>query len=306
MKFIDKISKGLDNLEKKLGDSIEKDKRELRDEVSLSGSESDESGTSVNEKTENPDKKGFFDRVLENIDASIEATDVADINATITKDDVTTFLHVINASNYASTEEHHLALKDFFFKHSAESQNFNISKCISIGVRSGSRRAISHRRNPLIELLIDESNRMFTIFDLRNRNVHAFYHFNEIIKFGYDESTNIGNISTEVTRMVIDVKLNRLESSLSIPFMNDDGAYFGFITTRDPFYLQQREAANEVLAAFAYMKNTVSTNTPSAPSEQAPTEVNIADELRKFKHLQEEGLITAEDFEAKKKQLLGV
>lgn len=306
MKFLDKITKGLDDFEKKMEASIEKDKQKWSEAKSKKD----------DEKAENPDKKGFFEDIREEFRAideemreELRAIDAEDINATVTKDDVTNFLHVINEQNYPSTEEHHLALKDFFFDNSLEAKNFTISKQISIGMRTGSRREISHGRNPLIELFIDDINQRFVLFDLRNRGEQHFYHFNEILDFTYDEVTNVSGsnvIDDEVMRMSIIVKLNRLSASLSIPFFNYQGGFFTDVQLGDDFYQQQRKNVDEVLAALTYMKNTTSTNNTPTANEQAPIQANVADELRKFKQLQEEGLISAEDFEAKKKQLLGI
>jgi len=286
MKFFDKISKSLENLDKKVTDKLE-------------GAEA-----SWNSKL-NGIEASLTNKIADLDTSSLNKSAMS--NKSISKDDLATFLHVINEQNYSTFGEHHLALKDFFFKSSPESQNFTISKHISIGVRTGSRREILQGKNPLIELLIDEVNQKFVLCNLRDRDVHDFYHFSEVIDFAYDELTDSNEsitLGSRVIRMVIDVKFNRLDASLSIPFMNDDGIYFVRVT--DNFYKHQRENANEVLGAFTYMKNLVSANNQITINTQPPNQINIADELRKFKQLQEEGLISAEDFELKKKQLIGI
>lgn len=44
----------------------------------------------------------------------------------------------------------------------------------------------------------------------------------------------------------------------------------------------------------------------NTPAQNAPTQNDIAAELQKFKQLADDGLITSEEFEAKRKQLLGL
>jgi hypothetical protein len=44
----------------------------------------------------------------------------------------------------------------------------------------------------------------------------------------------------------------------------------------------------------------------AAPAAAAPSQVDYIDELRRLAELRDAGIITAEDFEAKKKQLLGL
>ena len=309
MNFLDKLIQKAKNFEKKLDDA----------EARLS-KKADKPTPAENKKGKLDKLQNFVEGQIDKLQNSVQgqidkldesiAHDEADIKAlSADKNDLTKFLHLLNAANYSTTEKQYIALKAFCFNNSPEAQDFNISKHISIGMRTGSRRAVSRDVNPLIELFIDDINQRFTIFDLRNRNELHFYHFSEILEFKYDETTNVSGasiISTEVTRMVINVKLSRLESNLSIPFMNDNFAFFNYIATNDDFYLRQREIANEVLAAFAYMKNAASHEKDSIPNKPAPSQANIADELRKFKQLQEEGLISAEDFEAKKQQLLGL
>lgn len=71
-------------------------------------------------------------------------------------------------------------------------------------------------------------------------------------------------------------------------------------TKTDSFsYKISMQAAQNILADFKYMKS-------KAAPINAPTPASSADEIKKFKDLLDSGAITQEEFDAKKKQLLGL
>ena len=255
---------------------------------------------------EEPRKKSWLERLDEKVTRKFDDAIYkgSSLDKFISKEDFARFLHLVNQENHSSFEEYQLALKDYFFDKSLEAKNFNISRHLSIGNREE-----KADRDPFLELFIDDINQKFIIFDLRNKNVHNFYHFNQIIDFEYDEVVNVegaGVITTSVTHMVINVRLNAIPSSLSIPLIYEpDTAAFG-IDTDNSFYLHQKKIANDIIGVFTYMKNNATIEHTSANDDHASSQHDIVDELRKFKQLQEEGLISAEDFEHKKKQLLGL
>ena len=63
---------------------------------------------------------------------------------------------------------------------------------------------------------------------------------------------------------------------------------------------QQQRWASEDQAAYEQQAP------PAAPAPAAPAAPDYAGELEKLAQLRDSGVITAEDFEAKKKQLLGI
>jgi hypothetical protein len=69
---------------------------------------------------------------------------------------------------------------------------------------------------------------------------------------------------------------------------------------------QQRWAAEEQqqYEAQAYQQQQAAAPPPAAPA--APAEPDYAAELEKLASLRDQGVISAEDFEAKKKQILGI
>ena len=64
------------------------------------------------------------------------------------------------------------------------------------------------------------------------------------------------------------------------------------------------EYANEMIALAHYDASSLEDAAGDAPQDTAPA--SAADELRKFKELLDEGIITQEEFDQKKKQLLGL
>lgn len=70
-------------------------------------------------------------------------------------------------------------------------------------------------------------------------------------------------------------------------------------------YRQLAECAEAVMSLLQVITNTKSTDQESFRQEQTPP-VSNADEIRKFKALLDDGIITQEEFDAKKRQLLGL
>lgn len=93
-------------------------------------------------------------------------------------------------------------------------------------------------------------------------------------------------------------KINDLH--LDIVLRNADGARMRIDFIDDPIRIKSEIYQVVTLTAekiYAQLKSAITSSVDS---------MSIADEIRKFKELADEGIITQEEFEAKKKQLLGI
>ncbi len=76
--------------------------------------------------------------------------------------------------------------------------------------------------------------------------------------------------------------------------------------TENSFTFDTSVQTNEFMAEVAnYIKNKVA-EYKRGKGQNVVNQVSAADELKKFKELLDMGVITQEEFEAKKKQLLGI
>ncbi len=78
------------------------------------------------------------------------------------------------------------------------------------------------------------------------------------------------------------------------------GAYYD----ENSILLKNREQLNEALKIKKYIENCISEKKSS--EKETANSISAADEILKLKQLLDMGIITAEEFEAKKKQLLGL
>ena len=104
----------------------------------------------------------------------------------------------------------------------------------------------------------------------------------------FSKNIYVKSVSVEQTS---DILYNEKSGGISIDFRNEVVI----------FWTDKRkivEVFNKVTAAIDYIKNAK--NTPSVIS------VSTTDELKKYKELLDSGVITQEEFDAKKKQLLGL
>lgn len=94
--------------------------------------------------------------------------------------------------------------------------------------------------------------------------------------------------------MSVQVTINNPDSpSFSIPLIFSQ-------TKTDSFtYRTAIQSAQNIISNFEYMKNSVASESNASPS-------STADEIKKFKDLLDSGAITQEEFDTKKKQLLGL
>lgn len=93
-------------------------------------------------------------------------------------------------------------------------------------------------------------------------------------------------------------KINDLH--LDIVLRNTDDAHMRIDFIDDPIRIKSEIYQVVTLTAekiYAQLKSAITSSVDS---------MSIADEIRKFKELADEGIITQEEFEAKKKQLLGI
>ena len=82
----------------------------------------------------------------------------------------------------------------------------------------------------------------------------------------------------------------------------------GSVSKKSSIYKNAIQTAQEILSIFQVMIHQSQVN--KQESKQNPQvvlqQVNIPDEIRKYKELMDDGIITQEEFDAKKKQLLGL
>lgn len=102
------------------------------------------------------------------------------------------------------------------------------------------------------------------------------------------------NIETCNT-MSVQITVNNPDlPSISIPLITSQ-------TKRDSFsYRTSASAAQAIVASFEYMKNSAKAD------KSEPQKSSAADEIRKFKDLLDSGAITQDEYDVKKKQLLGI
>nr|WP_010077863.1 SHOCT domain-containing protein [Liquorilactobacillus mali] len=67
-----------------------------------------------------------------------------------------------------------------------------------------------------------------------------------------------------------------------------------------------KQIAIEVDKTLAFLQNVIDEQSKEMNVEKVGNPSSVADEIKKFKELADSGVITQEEFEAKKKQLLGL
>lgn len=151
-----------------------------------------------------------------------------------------------------------------------------------------------------------------------NRPICTMYSFNrKILLLLYESSIEIRSKKSETipfsaivgieikspTRFsngVLTIKLNKSSTG----YMSFSSMTVGFGSEIQIVFSQENsDLANRIKQTFASYFDK-----PEAPTVQVPVpaSVSVADEIRNFKQLMDDGIITAEEFEAKKKQLLGL
>ena len=97
---------------------------------------------------------------------------------------------------------------------------------------------------------------------------------------------------------------NSLKIKITLNDINNSSVYVNFITTsvkKNSFiYKTEFDLAQKCLSTLQVITNDATENIKESSTG------SDADEIRKFKKLLDEGIITKEEFEAKKKQLLGL
>lgn len=82
------------------------------------------------------------------------------------------------------------------------------------------------------------------------------------------------------------------------------GGAFDAVQDENSLVFNGQEPYEQALKVKAYVESWGATGGTSSQGSAAP--VSVADEIRKLKGLAEDGLITTEEFEQKKRQLLGI
>lgn len=94
--------------------------------------------------------------------------------------------------------------------------------------------------------------------------------------------------------------------------MSSPAVYIDFISGGAEFkkagiiYRTAVNQAQECLALFEIMINDAKGEETKSEISETSSNITTADEIRKFKELLDEGVITQDEFDAKKKQLLGL
>ncbi len=104
------------------------------------------------------------------------------------------------------------------------------------------------------------------------------------------------------------VTCSKLQIKITMNNMDIPIVYINFIeseTKKDgALYKQLYTQAQEALSLLSIIAESNKSNTNSAVEQQ--NNLSVADEILKFKQLLDSGIISQEEFDAKKKQLLGL
>lgn len=100
------------------------------------------------------------------------------------------------------------------------------------------------------------------------------------------------------------------EMSITVNNINAPAEYIKLISStvdkKSSLYKAAYQNAQEILSLLQLICSQRETDNPIGSTNTPVQDVSAADEIRKFKALMEEGIITEEEFLAKKKQLLGL
>lgn len=142
-------------------------------------------------------------------------------------------------------------------------------------------------------LRIDEKNKKWCINNMR-RNPHI-YDFSDIVDSKIEENSVLNKVNS--LGVYIYTKNNGAQY---IPLINSE-------TKRDSFtYSTSISAANTINSLVQSMISRSDEKSLDLPESSTTNYDNIEEQLKKLKGMADSGLITQEDFEAKKKQLLGL
>lgn len=102
--------------------------------------------------------------------------------------------------------------------------------------------------------------------------------------------------------------VNSLSIKITTKSISNPICYIKIITTPTKtssfFYKTYAKNAQEILSIFSIILNEVAQD--SKAEAEVATPISASDEIRKFKALLDDGIITSEEFESKKRQLLGL
>ena len=159
------------------------------------------------------------------------------------------------------------------------------------------------------------SNLYYDTLEIHDNKVVGYLNGSQNMTWYFKEYSGIdlvkANMNSQFAQVVFLTGMNAKNRAVGIDFgatqnlnaMNDTNrilfcsGMFSFSKTND----FATSVANEIRAAFEnYKNNDVVEVSGSAPA------VSAADELKKFKELLDMGIISQEEFDAKKKQLLGL
>ncbi|MBD5112136.1 MAG: SHOCT domain-containing protein [Ruminococcaceae bacterium] len=145
-------------------------------------------------------------------------------------------------------------------------------------------------------LRVDDNNKKWCI----NDGIRAIqiYNFSDVVDCKIDENSVLNKVNK------LGVYIYTLNGgAIYIPIYNGE-------LKRDSFlYKSSIDLAQQIcslLESIKVLKNTESLDIVQTPTNSSAPVDDIEEQLKKFKGMVDSGLITQEDYEAKKKQLLGI
>ena len=180
--------------------------------------------------------------------------------------------------------------------------------------------------------LLDECNKMFAIptevgffGQIKNMEIH---HYTDIIKYELLETGNqvskggvgraiiggalfgdVGAIVGGTTGHKNKSTCNSMKIKITIKDMQNPYLYINLLTIEargdSPVYGHAMKRAQEILSILEIISHQES-HRIQEEEQVEPTPVSGANEIRAYKELLDEGIISQEEFEAKKKQILGL
>lgn len=146
-------------------------------------------------------------------------------------------------------------------------------------------------------LRVDDKSKKWCINDMRHNP--TIYNFSDMVDCKISENSILNKVNSLGVYLY-----TRNGSALYIALINAE-------TKRDSFsYSSSLSAANQIVAvaqSIILSSNEKSLDIPNIAEKSIPCDIgNVEEQLRQLKQMVDSGLITEQDFEAKKRQLLGL
>lgn len=162
-------------------------------------------------------------------------------------------------------------------------------------------------------LEVDEINKKFAIFEEDHSKKYALVcilNYEDLLSYELLEDDTL--ITTNnLEQIQISKRCQSLKIKINIKNMASEPIYIKIINSiincSSNEYKTRYEATHEILCTLEKIENEIGQNKIEI-SKSCPSDISIstADEIKKFKSLLNDGVISEEEFEAKKKQLLDI